>query len=759
MMKAFLVAALASLAMALAACGGGTNADPVTPTAPPPDNPPPSSGPSSSALIDVALAKGDIDADTALKFKVLAMFNDARLPTQFKGDDSGVFETNALQELNARFDTLSSDNQAALGAFLLRPSSKGSWANPATASASASSRMSALARPVCDGDAPGWGKFSTTNLKANVWYRTGVPDDFNRARVVAEAIDQRIWPTLITTVGFKEPVGDTPIFMCDGGDSRLDVYFVRKVNFRGLTQAEQTELANVPTYIMLNTDRLSDDNALRAGITHEIMHAIQWAYPMKSDHESYGWMHDAMANWAVDQVYGTTIQLEQQYADCFTSTPELPLDDRSTGHCLTQTKNVERDYGAYLFFQFIARTHGAPMVEKVLSATFDYPTSLEAVEKTIPGGFKEQWPKFAKTLWNQAPIDTRPASFRQWDALTETPRKSPNGVDLNGNLNGETNPFKLTNELNNLSSRYYHFTFNDPNTRSILFYNGFFDQIKAGKSLKIFAIWRDASGNWQEEPLDDPAQRSEDWSKYKYVGLCRDIKAQGASELTIIITNAEKEPGGKVTTSTEPSLKRSNVGCFKYEGTASSTFKDTAVPWRGQGAKIVSSKLTFEIDPERRTLDAKNPTIPDSLRVGLGLPMRLTDASFTYEDSHDLYACSFVLLQTTFNFQDGLTIGFMYASPYDSLDKIVSIDEQTQIALAGPTGNYFGFALDLRPQVLATTKECASEALKQSVGGIFATGDGTGGMLPRVDPNGTMQGNFVTAKGTSTWMLLPKSEP
>src|SRR5205807_2364412 len=175
-----------------------------------------------------------------------------------------------------------------------------------------------------------------------------------------------IWPKLIGTLHFKEPADDGSVVFCDGGDSRLDVYLVTGVSFLGLTQPEASAAWNGKhgsTYIMLS-DGLSNAR-LPAGAAHEIMHAIQWAYTMAADQESYGWLRDASANWAIDAVYGTTNQAEQAWADCFLSTPELPLQDRTRGHCKSQPAGVERDYGAYLFFQYLAKTFSEATVKSV----------------------------------------------------------------------------------------------------------------------------------------------------------------------------------------------------------------------------------------------------------------------------------------------------------------------------------------------------------------------------------------------------------
>jgi hypothetical protein len=133
----------------------------------------PSSGPSSGHLIDAALAAHTIDEETAFKYKVFAAFGDARLPANLLGNDSSVFESSAVETLNDRFDSLSPATQEALGAFLLRPSSIGSWADPGAGSTSSHSIETSSAalgpgRPTCHGESSGWTTAGPSTAKVNV---------------------------------------------------------------------------------------------------------------------------------------------------------------------------------------------------------------------------------------------------------------------------------------------------------------------------------------------------------------------------------------------------------------------------------------------------------------------------------------------------------------------------------------------------------------------------------------------------------------
>ena len=71
----------------------------------------------SDTRIDQALARGEIDAETALVYKTYAAFNDPRLPARFHGDDSQDVDSSIVAEVGQRFDTLSPATQALLSAL------------------------------------------------------------------------------------------------------------------------------------------------------------------------------------------------------------------------------------------------------------------------------------------------------------------------------------------------------------------------------------------------------------------------------------------------------------------------------------------------------------------------------------------------------------------------------------------------------------------------------------------------------------------
>src|SRR5256714_1008333 len=459
---------------------------------------PPGTTSSSSELIDAALAAGEIDAETALTYKVFAVYQDPRLPAKYAGDDSGSFETQAVEDFRVAYDTLSQTTKALLAPYLLRPADVGSWRDPAVRAAMGAPRERAqalraqpLARPTCRGTLNGWVAVDTTNGKARVWFHTDYVADGIAAHKVAGYIDANVWPVLITQLGYKEPLDDKRLVGCDGGDGRLDIYMVVMAD-RGQTWASNSANAlgsnfQDAAYILVNP-QLSDEE-LKLATAHEVMHAIHWAYVSHAAGAANGWFRDGLANWGADQVFNGNVPLNT-LASCHFNSAELTLTDNAAGSC-NGLPRVSRNYGAHLPLQFLAKTRGVNIVKDILVATGGSAGSAaEAVNNVVP--FKSWWPEYARKLWNRDTVTTKdgPNTFDNWDQLTNVPRHTPmlapdgrNNTDarLQGSFEAST---PIATAVNDLAVRYYRYTFfGDANTRSAMFHNTFYDTWKHGQTV------------------------------------------------------------------------------------------------------------------------------------------------------------------------------------------------------------------------------------------------------------------------------------
>jgi hypothetical protein len=613
---------------------------------------PPSGGSSSDALIDAALAAGQIDAETAIIYKVYAVFNDQRLPGQYKGNN-GDGHSPILAELIGRFETLSAPTQELLMPFLRRPASVDSWTDPNRVNTSARPRAAVreqpqqnqpgLLRPDCRVAAvlETWADVSAPGGKVRVWYDTAKTGHKTAATFVSNEMETKAWPTLIGTLGFTAPLNDSSVLGCDGGDGRLDVYIVdaNLLGDRGATTPDfwGGNPRQGSTYIMLK----ADTNArMEQSLAHELMHAIQWAQLMAAPQLSYGWIRDAIANWAVAEVYPQHAELHKE-ATCYMRSPHLSIDDRSKGHCHPDT-SLNRDYGAYLLFQYLSKSLAGShptVVRDILAATFSKSTGVDAIEHILGtgGGLKKYWPEFAKVLWNQPPfgLAPKPTSFEQWDNMTEKPvlapdlpnfpTQTPESGDLGGQLEAST---ELDARINNLSSKYYHFKFVDIETRSLMFHNTFYDNWKAMEKVNVRALWRlEGATNWDGD---------EDWTDLEWIGLCRDRKLQRLAELVIIVSSAEWVPTNpKVVAAKKPRLMRNDLGCYAFKGLATRTFRHKS--W-ASGQTLVTMAANFD-----RPLQYTSR--PEG-RMRVPLAPGFSGGRLTYNESFVSSGCSYVTNET-----------------------------------------------------------------------------------------------------------------
>jgi hypothetical protein len=714
----------------------------------------------SDELIDAALAAGDLDSETALSFKVFALFRDARLPARYKGDDSQQFESDVLEEVLARFETLSAANQAALGPYLRRPADVGSWAVPlvpATAAASGGRKSRLASRPTCNGPAEGWlAAGPALTGKARVWYDRNNPIDEARAVKVSNAIENQAWPKLIDTLGFLPPMDDTSSLGCHGGDGRLDVYIVHGTDFRGLTVPHiftNPLRKQAPVFVLINGDYLE----VEAAAVHELMHAIQWAYPMAASQDSYGWMRDAMANWAIDHVYGKTDQFEQSLADCYTSSPQLSLDDRSTGHC-SRNGNTKRDYGAYLLFQYIANTSGPAYVKQVLAATTGLSDNIAIVDASLSGGLKKHWPAFAKTLWNQGPFAAPAAGFEQWDQLQKTPALAPDlpnktVANLGAQSEDET---PLDEKINNVSSKYYHFTFSDETTRSLMFHNSFYANFKQGQKVNVQALLLPegpAGTAWVEE----------DWTEFEWIGLCRDLKQQRIAEMVIIVSSAEW--GGTnpaVVASEKPKLMRNNIGCYGYEGKATRKFSHKS--W-SSGLTTVSFDAKFNFLPGTTPLQFTDAA-EGRKRVPILAP-QLTGGGLTYDETFVDNGCRYTANGSFAESSGptGMAVGSITINYFnESLPTQMRLAQETLVGTAKRAYVAAGISKRiLKGSVTGPQPDCGTE-YETAAGQWLLTHEGSS-PKPTVAANGHLLASFTASKPSDsfieeyTWDLKPMREP
>lgn len=515
----------------------------------------------STDLIDLAEAAQEIDRETAVVYRVYAIVGDARLPAAYRGSDAAVFESLYLIEVAAEWDTYSPATQAALQPFLIPPAYSGSWANPAPLG------MARAADDVgpCSSRNPLWQFHDGPLGKVRVWY--WVPDDVfgTKAFAFANEADTVIWPKITDFMGAHVPLSDATS-LCSGGDGRLDIFltdvqrsFTAPAGFWG----GGTTCSNTPAYINLNRAESKET------LAHEIFHAFQLSFPLAGGacftKPAYWWWTEGSAQWIMDKVYPPS-KAEQHVAGHVIDRPEISLDVPVDPHI----------YGTYLVPFYTYRESGSAAFVRQAWENCAGMDAVGAVDLAIAGGWERIWPEVALHNWNTEPV----RDYFNWDKLEATPGKAEVAtiVTLNG---APERDFELPFDLPKLSAKYEHYVFGDAAIRSVRFWNGAtFDLQKsagplfspvwdpkpataaAREGIRVQALIKIKGQDWQA-----PA----DWTDEPAVTYCRDVAAERLEELVLIVSNSQfldagkrARPPGQV-----PRLYVSNMGCYKWTGTAS----------------------------------------------------------------------------------------------------------------------------------------------------------------------------------------------
>ena len=195
----------------------------------------------SESLIGEKRDAGQITAEQALVYRVLATFGAAELPAEFRGNDLGKLDGGAVREATLQLESLSPTAQAAIGKYLFPPIYSGSWGQAQKASvrrvnaaAAADSCFDRLAGMPTAETLPGWKVIRTASFK--IWYPTVIDhrnaqlnlytvEDVQAAALNVAATIQQDYNKLLGVFG-SAPLSDAQL-PCNGGDGAIDIYVTR----------------------------------------------------------------------------------------------------------------------------------------------------------------------------------------------------------------------------------------------------------------------------------------------------------------------------------------------------------------------------------------------------------------------------------------------------------------------------------------------------------------------------------------------------
>ena len=538
----------------------------------------------SDDLIAAALENGEITAEQALLYRVYAAFGDSRLPAAYQGDDRQVFDSDALLQAAAAFDTLAPAAKDALIPFLKAPAYPGTWEELGTVSPrrSLAGPGSALKR---GGDPPlhpsplgeeGW--FFFEHDRARIWFRQDNPEHQQRAALIYANLEE-IHNDLTGLMG-RSPVSDagphaftapdgTPRDWGDGGSGKLDIYVNRISGDRALTLTYPPGCTGRPSFMIVDPVVIPTATLARDVVAHEFMHVLQYTYTYAQPCKRYLALDEMIAHWAIDYVFPSD-NFEHEYTHFLKYGNHSPEDQNDA---------------AWPFALYIEHIAGP----SVIPALYGQTQSLgpwPALNAALPGGLKKHWADFARYAWNQEPVTP---AFDSWDPpLAQIPLAGyntplePEKIRLVDASTPSEYPISISIRALTRAYRPYEM---DGAFVHLEFQNGLVG--KPGASVQALVKLRD--GTW----------KTEDWTDEQKVEFCRTKDEEDVTDLVLIFANSTFADLNNVVNSAGTKLIASN-DCLPdaFSGTVTMNADD---PVYYDGAVTVTSSATVTFTRDAQT--------------------------------------------------------------------------------------------------------------------------------------------------------------
>ena len=586
-------------------------------------------GETSLEMIDRTVADKKLDEETALVYKVYSVFGDERLPKEYASDKPYYEGTQVVLEMMEKWDSLSAKTKALLEPFRKRPDEKGSWVDLKYSNTEAKP-TSWLYKNAYAKDAPESAFYTelgdTEDGKAKIWYagfsetepnlygsgtvETNAETSKKIAERIKDILDQ---DQIIPKFELMLP----EILLSDGvrgGDGKLDIYVGPTGTNLGTAFADQMP-PPTSSHILINyAIGLNSDTLLKATLAHEIFHAYQYTY--KFDPWKDRWWMEATATWAENFIYPAA-NTEQEWIEGFIEYPIVSLDKREPPK--------SHDYSAYLFPFFLSEKSGSGFMGESWKGCSS--GCLEGINKSIPGGFREQWKEF--TLWN---YNKEPAKF--YTDAGSFPDYSSSKDQKQEGITGEKETPVEIEKLSLLTARLVEVT------------NMVADKDKVKKltftDLENFTGKGDTASIKAVIYYNDGRNEIEDWTKLKKRSFCIDSKEEDFERVELIFGNGDMKkeiPVTKIKVVSKPN-------CFEID----QDDKRTAVLyWRtGTFGAVVTTNINTTTD----TVSQGEPVAeaPKDAQYGYQTKWKMW---YAYEQVRDAF--SYPCLESTADYPKGWT--------------------------------------------------------------------------------------------------------
>ena len=410
---------------------------------------------------------------------------------------------------------------------------------------------------LCDNTAPNmtrWGYVTAVSGKVRVWYENTVAGQQAKAITVAEYLDAGTWSKVVGV--FREPLadgGDLTGKRCRGFDQAVDFVLSAKLGTSGRTIGYLDNGrcgGHIPGFVLIRRDLTGKD--LTSTAAHELAHLTHYAYSSGNACTSViSWLSEATAAWTENYVGGLGPQHPEVFAPWFFDRPNEPLETFEP-ESMTATP---RQYGAYLFFQWLSKNKGADAVGKVWKDTESGDHPIDTIQQTLTslgfsGGFEEAWKRFALAGLNPLQqVDW----FKQWGLATGAKIDRNPGVYADGA--GKT----FSASLPHLSAEYHWLDFTDA-VKAIQVTNDL-----AGAPGASVQLWLRINDGGQER------FEVRDISGEETTTFCRDLPPENVQEMALVIANSTHANRTHVLHGSVNVKGRRS--CGNWDGTTTTTIK------------------------------------------------------------------------------------------------------------------------------------------------------------------------------------------
>ncbi|MBI5408088.1 MAG: hypothetical protein HZA14_01830 [Nitrospirae bacterium] len=454
-------------------------------------------GEDSVRLLQRAYESGELNYQTALNYKVDAVFNKKKLPGAYQSDTPIKSATRVILEARQNSSLLYKENEF----VLFRPTDQGDEDYYGTGIA------------VWTYDSPG-GHFKIHYTEDNTYGDAVYGFDGMQATVPQYVTDlagdledpgylENSWTQVITNMGYSAPPSDAPA----GGDDKLDVYLV-EMDAYGYTSFDSGPsdiyivLENDFTGFPENLDHEQRQGAQKTTAAHEFFHTSQLQYT--TNVLANGWWMEAASTWMEDVVYpgvkdylnysgfkfndandngrwdsgetwykidGSTIEGAAGRPNRWFDRPEYSLNSTEGSH----------EYGTIVFVKYLSKTYGSDAIKSVWDRIGSGATALDAISNEI--------------LSRGASLSAAFGSFQ----TANYKRDYPDGAYyplVRHEATYASYPQSISGTVNHLSSRYYAFKPEDASSTISFTFNN----MDSG-NLAVKLILTKTSGGYDEQDI------------------------------------------------------------------------------------------------------------------------------------------------------------------------------------------------------------------------------------------------------------------